>query len=892
MNLLLVGALSWNPERICSLHERGHRLWGLWSRSMAWDQGPYPALEGCVAPVAPAEAARAIREHAIECVYSLFQVYHPRLWRPASAGVEHDIWTLLRMLLAERQRGTFDAPIVRHWGFDIHNLAPDVVRSLDGHIFCNREKAAYWTTPVRAGGCGLDVFEDGAVAAFLDSDRPKQEFMNDDFSEPLSARLGEVHTVCIGRPFGIDYLAAACRGIHVHLYGNSYDDVWRMIARDLPLSGARRQAALLRRFVHVHPSLQSSGARWDDIRRAKSSWVREFSRYDAGWSYVGSPLPWEPLDDRGAIPNRVSTYLLAGLPVISDVRPTYYRYDELTRLGVNVDLTGFDALRERLEREVRTREARVNAVRARTNYSFDATIDPLIATLERARAAYFARPHHERVRSREGRRRLIHFNTSPGALALALRLVGHMARPPQIANGSAAGRFAPLLQAIRAQSRRPIVAARARLLARWLKPMLGAAAANAPAPPPVRAHDPGTALTIAALERFADTSRRCEPAAIAATTDTTVAWELPSLLRDPATFLRATPGALADWLAVPASMRERTRLLHACLDTRGARWGALLRAPRLLRQVRAREVDAIACFSAKDFALAHLLAAETGSPCRETLARGTQYFGEFAFELLAVVPYAYWLASEGRLASTVSAPDTRCLYYFSPHHEERRLRRRYVPITEYPLGVAGLLRYDRKAFPATLDTRRWLPPPYRSVYRDERFRWAKPTCVVGNKATDEHYLWHHAPTNFLANDLLLALIGKLRARYQVVYNRPRAADIINDHQPIRETGDIEALTRAYPDVLTIQALHARHPDLGYNELQLRLYAGCERFVSVLGGGAYLASYFGGTNVVYAKRGWEVDCGAYERWFDRFSGARVVSAASPDELLRAVERELL
>jgi hypothetical protein len=146
--------------------------------------------------------------------------------------------------------------------------------------------------------------------------------------------------------------------------------------------------------------------------------------------------------------------------------------------------------------------------------------------------------------------------------------------------------------------------------------------------------------------------------------------------------------------------------------------------------------------------------------------------------------------------------------------------------------------------------------------------------------------------NFLPNDLLLALIGKLRAHYQVVYNRPRAMDIVNDHQAIRETGDIEAVTRAYPDVLTIQALHARHPNLGYNELQLRLYAGCERFVSVLGGGAYLASYFGGTNVVYAKRGWEVACGAYERWFDRFSGARVVAAASPDELLRAVERELL
>ena len=67
MRLLLVGALSWNPERIRSLAERGHRLWGLWSRSMAWDQGPYEALEGCVERVAPEDAARTIRDRRIDC---------------------------------------------------------------------------------------------------------------------------------------------------------------------------------------------------------------------------------------------------------------------------------------------------------------------------------------------------------------------------------------------------------------------------------------------------------------------------------------------------------------------------------------------------------------------------------------------------------------------------------------------------------------------------------------------------------------------------------------------------------------------------------------------------------------------------------------------------------
>ena len=87
MRILLVGALAWNPERIRSLHERGHQLWGLWSRSMAWEQGPYDALADCITPLACHDAAAAIHDQRIDCVYSLFQVYDQRLWGAAWRGV-------------------------------------------------------------------------------------------------------------------------------------------------------------------------------------------------------------------------------------------------------------------------------------------------------------------------------------------------------------------------------------------------------------------------------------------------------------------------------------------------------------------------------------------------------------------------------------------------------------------------------------------------------------------------------------------------------------------------------------------------------------------------------------------------------------------------------------
>lgn len=45
------------------------------------------ALDGCVTPIAFEDAAKVIRDHSIDCVYSLFQVYHQRLWASPARGV-------------------------------------------------------------------------------------------------------------------------------------------------------------------------------------------------------------------------------------------------------------------------------------------------------------------------------------------------------------------------------------------------------------------------------------------------------------------------------------------------------------------------------------------------------------------------------------------------------------------------------------------------------------------------------------------------------------------------------------------------------------------------------------------------------------------------------------
>jgi hypothetical protein len=398
VRILLVGALSWNPERMRSLADRGHQLWGLWSRSMGWDQGPYPMLDGAVERITLDDAARTILEQQIECVLALFQVYEPALWAPAADGVDVDVWTLLRALLDDRAQGRIDVPFVFQWGFDVHTLDGAVVRALDGHIFCNQEQVAYWTSSPADGGRGLDLFATAPVTAVLDGDRPKLEFMGDDFAEPLSASTGELHTACIGRPLGVDVRALAARGIHLHLYGNGFDDVARLVASDLRRRPTARDLQRIREHVHIHPSRQTGRVSWAAAQAEKAQWVHEFSRYDAGWSYIGTPYPWTSLEDRAAIPNRLSTYLLAGLPVITDCRPGLYRYDELHRLGVDIELVDgdHDRLADALTAEVRSREKRRRARAARAAYSFDASIDELVGILQRARRQYLARPDADR----------------------------------------------------------------------------------------------------------------------------------------------------------------------------------------------------------------------------------------------------------------------------------------------------------------------------------------------------------------------------------------------------------------------------------------------------------------------------------------------------------------
>jgi len=254
------------------------------------------------------------------------------------------------------------------------------------------------------------------------------------------------------------------------------------------------------------------------------------------------------------------------------------------------------------------------------------------------------------------------------------------------------------------------------------------------------------------------------------------------------------------------------------------------------------------------------------------------YFGEFGYELMLVVPYAYFLHTKGRLRSTRGCTGTKELYYFSTHHTEEQ-RQRTLQLPEFAPNFTPHVHH--------LDRTAWLPPPYKQVYTNARFLYEKPLYIVHNKHAME---WMGKPVNTLSIATLDSLFSCLKRRYQIVYIRPGFTNNLekgytNDQNAIQSLPhEHELLTHHHPEVLTIQSILQQNSDLTYNQLQLLLHANCNHFISVQGGNAVLASYFGGQNIILAKMGRELRCGAYAGHYRRYAGTTVIVARSEQDLL--------
>jgi len=261
------------------------------------------------------------------------------------------------------------------------------------------------------------------------------------------------------------------------------------------------------------------------------------------------------------------------------------------------------------------------------------------------------------------------------------------------------------------------------------------------------------------------------------------------------------------------------------------------------------------------------------------------YNPEFGYELISVLPYAYWLYKNNLLEKTISAVDTESLYYFSRNHEiNKECRSWYNGLT------TAIIKLTQDGVPNAfihkprLDSDRFLPPPYRQAYKNDWAKFRKPTYVIYNRYNNEYPASFNKPINYFSLELLKSVFEKLIPDYDILYCNINGNPELYDNAPPLEFNDVE-LCKEY-GVTHINDLKDKHPGLTYNQIQLYYFSNCQRFLTMNGGGSILASYFGGKNLIYTKYCKELKSGDFG-YYHLFGGSEIKVVQTYEEILSSL-----
>jgi hypothetical protein len=266
----------------------------------------------------------------------------------------------------------------------------------------------------------------------------------------------------------------------------------------------------------------------------------------------------------------------------------------------------------------------------------------------------------------------------------------------------------------------------------------------------------------------------------------------------------------------------------------------------------------------------------------------TKYGGapELGYELLSIVPYACRLAKQGLLTKTVSGKDTAPFYYFSPNH---------VEVDDLPRGWKYMQKYVENGFPniqihrKQLDWQDFLPPLYTKYFIDKAILFKKETLVICNRYNVE---WGEKPINYFDLPTLRSLFDMLKDNYQIVYCNLGGIDELkkyDDDAPAMPLGDYDMIKKEYPEVIHIYDLH-KERDLSINETQMRVFAGCSKYITMNGGYGIWASYMQGENVIYSKRCREIGVNSFYTWYWKLSQSTVQHVSTYKDLLHLVKEK--
>ncbi len=250
--------------------------------------------------------------------------------------------------------------------------------------------------------------------------------------------------------------------------------------------------------------------------------------------------------------------------------------------------------------------------------------------------------------------------------------------------------------------------------------------------------------------------------------------------------------------------------------------------------------------------------------------------GEFQQELTFVLPFAYWHYLNGTLSQTISSKGTKELYFFSKNHEEKFDRRDWE-YNEADYEIPNMTHSNVFSY------KKWWQVPLKQYYKNDLLVYDKPILIVANKYNIE---WDGTPLNFFGIPMLTQIFDVYKDKYQIIYNRPSTTNIVSDNSEILDLNEFEWITEKYPAVILMNDLYSKHKGKvnNFNHLQLMIYSNCSHFISVHGGTAALASYFGGTNIILSKRGVEHYFKEFETIFPALSDAKILHAKTEEEVL--------
>lgn len=259
---------------------------------------------------------------------------------------------------------------------------------------------------------------------------------------------------------------------------------------------------------------------------------------------------------------------------------------------------------------------------------------------------------------------------------------------------------------------------------------------------------------------------------------------------------------------------------------------------------------------------------------------------EFGYELIAVLPLAYYLYKHNLLNGTISGYDTAPLYYFSPHHQ----------IIDGKRSFKNAMEMGEESFPNILihfpmDFSKFEAPDLKNFYSKRAIKFNKKTFIIHNRYSKE---WNNAPINYIDKETIKKICLMLRDSFQIVLIQ--ASDF-----PSKYDDDIRPTDYGFDEkecddlgLITLKTLIKTYPALSINELQCCLFAGCSDFISSNGGGGILISYFGGSNIIFSKncRELDPDVNSFYNWYYKFGDSIIQVVSDEERLVKLVESKYI